>query len=94
MSGAEALRKQALHRLAEELLAGEAEEPLGLGVDEGDAPVRIDDHDGVGGRFEEGTERRSIGPEPVAARRPPRFGLAHAATVTQFVPTANPSRGA
>ena len=78
MCSAEPFGKQCLDGLAEHFVSREPEEPLGLGVDEGDVPVRVDDHHRVRCRFEEGTERRRIGPEPVAARRARRFRRAHA----------------
>ena len=73
----EALGEEALHRLPEQLVAGEAEHPLGLGVDEGDPALAADDHDGIGGSLEERPERRRTGPEPVHARAGTARHFAH-----------------
>ena len=73
----EALGEEALRRLPEQLVAGEAEHPLGLGVDEGDPALAADDHDGIGGSLEERPERRRTGPEPVHARAGTARHFAH-----------------
>ena len=62
MSGPVALRDEDLDRLAEELVAGVPEEPLGLAVDEHDPAVLADDHQRIGGRLHQP-------PEPFAAAR-------------------------
>jgi hypothetical protein len=50
------LRHQHLDGLAQELLASIAEQPLGLGVDQHDAPGPVDDHHGVGCGLEQPAE--------------------------------------
>jgi hypothetical protein len=52
----EAVRNQERNRLAEQFLAGEAEELLGLRVDEHDLAALVDDDHGVWCRFEQGPE--------------------------------------
>jgi hypothetical protein len=49
-------RDEELHRLSLELVTAVAEQPLRLGVDQGDAAVAVDRHDGVRSRVEEATE--------------------------------------
>ena len=53
MSCPQALGHEQLDRLADERAAGILEHELGLPVREHDAPRRIDDHDGIGSRFEQ-----------------------------------------
>ena len=48
-----ALRHEQLDALADHLDARVAEQALGLGVDEDDAAVVANDHDGIGGGFKE-----------------------------------------
>ena len=54
--GAEPLRDEGLDALPEQLLAGVAEELLGLGVHEDDLPAPVGDHHRVGRRLEEAAE--------------------------------------
>src|SRR6266540_2143982 len=58
VDAADPLGDQQLDRLAFELPAAVAEQPLGLGVDQADAPVAADPDDGVGGRLQQPTEQR------------------------------------
>ena len=53
---AEALGHQHLDLLADEVGAGVAEQRLGLGVDQDDGALPVDDDHGVGRRFEEHAE--------------------------------------
>jgi len=61
--GLQALGHQELDRLAEQLLALVAEQPLGLAVDQTDAPLGVDDHHGVGGRLHQPAELLLGGPQ-------------------------------
>jgi hypothetical protein len=77
MAGAEALGNQVFDRPAEELVAGVAEEPLGLAIDQDDAPVPVDHDHGVGRRLEQAAELRleQLGLPPVGeVRHVPEVG--------------------
>jgi hypothetical protein len=56
VSTSEPLGDEHFDRLIEKFLAPVAEEFLGLGIDEDDPAVLVDNHHGVGGRFEHGTK--------------------------------------
>src|SRR5262249_42688973 len=73
----EALPDQELDRLPNELRARVAEQLLGLGIDEEDPPVRIDDHHRIGGSLEEPSKLvlglRLVGALPLVLK-PPELG--------------------
>jgi len=52
MRVAKALWNQQLHRVAQQLIASVAEKPLGLRVHQGDRPLLVGDHDGIGCRLQ------------------------------------------
>ena len=56
MSGSDRVGHQHLHRLADELVPSVPEQPLGLGVDQGDPPVPLDAHHRVRRRLEQTAE--------------------------------------
>ncbi len=56
MRPTEALGNEDFDRLAEQFMASVAKEFLGLGIDEDDPAIFIDDHDRVGGGFEQSAE--------------------------------------
>ena len=53
VGAAVAVGQQHLHRLPQQFSTGVAKHPLGLGVDEHDAPGHVDHHDRIGGGFEQ-----------------------------------------
>jgi hypothetical protein len=49
MASPEPLRDEGLDEVANQLLSRPTEESLGLGIDQDDVSVSIDDHDGIRG---------------------------------------------
>ncbi len=74
---AEARGDEHLHRLPEQLAAAVAEEALGLGVDEHDAPLAVDDHHRVGGRLEQGRGEAGLFTQAHRGTSPRRGGAGY-----------------
>jgi DNA-binding NarL/FixJ family response regulator len=90
---AEPFGQENLDGLAEQLGAREAEQSLGLRIDEGDAPVGADDDDGVRRGLEECPERRGVSRKSDRAGRGLRRRVSHAGTVNQRLVGGNPVAG-
>ena len=76
MRFADTLRDEDFHRLAQELCPRVAEQLFRLCVDDDDVAVAVDDHDGVGRRFEQAPEFRLAGLQLAQAPERRRVTLA------------------